>query len=132
MADALTQMGLSAPPMAAAPGAELGMGVPHMAPQQLHHDHNGPQEQQPHEHQQQEGLQQELQQPTVGAEDAVKLFGFITSEFRGFLAHVEQAVQVRVRMTSRELWSCALQTEWQLCAARCDMFSSPARVVTVV
>lgn len=79
---------MSAPPMEAAPGADLGVPVPmqqhHMPQQQEHHEHNG-QHAQPHEQQ---------MQPVVGAEDVVKLFGFITSEFRGFLAHVEQAVQV--------------------------------------
>ncbi len=34
-------------------------------------------------------------QRAVGTDDVVKLFSFFTSEFRGFLAHVEQAVQVR-------------------------------------
>ena len=92
MAD-LTQMGMSAPPLAVAAGTELGMGVPGMPPQ-LHHEHNGPQEQ-PHEHQAHEGLGQEQPQPIVGTEDVVKLFGFIISEFRGFLAHVEHAVQVQ-------------------------------------
>jgi hypothetical protein len=104
MAD-ITQMGISAPPMAAAQGTELGMGVPGMPPPQLHHDHNGPQEQ-PHDHQPHEGLGQEQLQPLVGAEDVVKLFGFITSEFRGFLAHVEHAVQVQTLSSVYILYSC--------------------------
>lgn len=93
MAD-LTQMAMSAAPLAAAPGTELGMGVPGMPPPQLHHEHNGPQEPLP-DSQQPEGLGQENVQPMIGTEDVVKLFGFITSEFRGFLAHVESAVQVQ-------------------------------------
>jgi hypothetical protein len=93
MAD-LTQMAMSAAPLAAAPGTELGMGVPGMPPPQLHHEHNGPQEPPP-DAQQHEGLGQENVQPMIGTEDVVKLFGFITSEFRGFLSHVENAVQVQ-------------------------------------